>query len=350
MSSHINQLSDLTLKLDLLDLDAEFDRIVVESGVLDSEPLFEESTLIKQFGESPEGQALARFLHQTHKISNRASIRKHNMKQSNFSAQYKEHFDNLLIVECQKGWGAAIPNMQYMKSMWKFDRETDQATDGYKAPKDDRGLPFDIYYAITNSDGTVSVKHESRERMGALRTKDPRNPHNVLNLMEERLGTIRQLWFADQRDDPAVKSLPPEQLAGRRSRELGEPGASVERTKIYARRPGEETTGKMALPPGTTPEFAAITKKIMLLAPQMLRNIRKVLRRSGAEDTVLDHLDDVISDPAAIKSQVVYALAFFFRWNPASMKKMLTGTPEEKSTETKAAIDSVRSSLTIHFS
>lgn len=302
MTNEVQKIVKLRSTLELIELDADFDRIVEECATELRDALFETSTLLAQFGNTPEGEALARFLHDKERISNRAEFRKHDMKKLNFAEYFKTHFDNLVIVQCEKGWGAAVPNTNYMTKSWGWDKETDKAIirkeRGREVPPEkDRLLPYDIYYTEQDENGNVKVQSGQRDRMGALNNKDVRNPRNVLNLIVEKLGNIKQLWLADARDTKDVKDLPPERLAGRQSREIGTPGSSVERTKINARLSNKDAIDDEEL--STIKKEKLINRifpRVSKIGPQLVKNIRSRQRRQGADEATLEWLEELSYD------------------------------------------------------
>jgi len=368
--------------------------------LMECELLAESSTLMRQFGNDFAAQMLIKELHKQHKISDSANIEAHPMSQKNYSADFKQHPDNLLIVQCTKGWAAVVPNKNFMMTKWNWDfakgtPPTPRSGHGGK-PAETNDLPFQIFYVknayqpspidttgkpfeprpgsdqrgVTRQDKLqgpiekhrmgsrskigpsgaqlkqqkaeapkIQVQTVSNDRMGKIGSFDMRNPGNILNFIrfdifgtptgdpylnksgevvtdangrhrKEEPDNVVQIWRVEGREDPESFDVPPEMRMGQHGKEIAPSGASVERSKIMARRPGEELHPDDREKINLDKRVTAVATRVSRIVPLIARTMRIDARRAGADREVLNRAAEIVSlDPQEIAAKTTKYLS-----------------------------------------
>ena len=216
-------------RLDLIEFDALFEQEMRETGIFEEDDLLEASTLIQQFGDSDTGLALAKYLHEKYKVSNRAELVPFVHPTGNLDLMTaKQHYDNFTILKGPNGWAAFKPSEEYLRP--KLD-------DPKYKPSIDKSLVYIGIFSLKNQDDIIE-KEIIGTRGGSYAKKEKAEvtTPTIADQLKEYIGTKGiQVFRLLKRDDPEVATMDPELLSGQRSREVGPPGASVERRKIDVR-------------------------------------------------------------------------------------------------------------------
>lgn len=240
----------------------KFDEIVKEGLTLISESSeLEESSLSKLIGKQKGGQALVRWLHREHKLSNEAELEPVPFDKELLNTQFKSHPDDFVIVSASNGVAGIKPSEKHIKQR---EEEYRKAGKTYN-PAGDSTLPYQII-AFTDDGQQVdprllkpeqkSEKEKVKQRMGKLKGADLQNPDNIFALLQQQIGKLRTVWISGWRGfrgDP--ESIKPST-------------GSVERGKIQQR-------AERNAPPKDMPEDQAVTA--------IFKRVRPVLKKLAAQ-------------------------------------------------------------------
>lgn len=185
------------------------------------EQVLNESTLSRMIGKDPGGQALVRWLHAKHRLSNVANYEQHPFDQRMMWTEFKNHPDNFLILVGSSGVAGIKPYKD------DIDRGYKRAAKSGKTYNPSRDTS--LRYQIVAFRGDQQVDPEllrdpedverdkdptvMRARGGMIYRYDARNPNNIFDRIRENIGSIRYIYVAS---------------------------SAVEREKMQKRTPAEE--------------------------------------------------------------------------------------------------------------
>ena len=304
--SNVLNIQELRDRLDNIEDESIFEQSIVNSGIFEGwEDLNEGPTarqrkrfvgpkepggspLINAFGDDPAGTKLAKYLHDNYKVSDRANLQPFEHQTGNLDLMtFKTHYDNFTILKGPNGWAAIKPKTEYLRP--KLEKEP-----GYN-PSTDRNQ---IYIGVFSlySRGDVIVKQITGSRGGSYSKKEKAEvtTPTIADQLKEFIGNkgIKVYRLMD-RDDPSVTGLPPEQLSGRRSRDIGPRGASVQRSKVDAR-----TAYQSSQNPDTDAIIIKLSDRLFRLAPDVLASMPRRLRKAGIDSTTNRKFQEVESNPS----------------------------------------------------
>jgi len=178
---------------------------------LDENELVDESTLSRLIGKQAGGQALVKWLHRKHKLSNEAELEPVKFNMELLWTQFKKNPDDFVIVSGTNGVAGIKPSEKHIKDMTKFKASKGQSYN----PSGDSTMPYQIVAftdngeqvdpallraapdadadepAVRDPDPTVQ-----RMRMGKTIGSDLLNPNNTMRLLQDQIGTFKTVWIA----------------------------------------------------------------------------------------------------------------------------------------------------------
>lgn len=349
MTSLAQQIRELSLKLEGIEQDADFDAEI--SSLLEN-IILDESTLMQLAGQDPAGRNLAKYLHRFHKFSNTANLQPWPKKDQPDWNDFKEFADNVLVIQAENGWAFYKPVSETQRTQgYGIDTVTKQ---GYRA---NNAQDSEFYIAFNNGkimtdtdiDAEVSKLDSDRTRVRGGAGAEPRKSDqfyrqgtrrggksataldkrgaNMFDTVKSLVGAIKNVWMAREREDLsafhssrssiendiiAKLGLDPDRnnwryndkLAFRKALDrsgvslgsgkigkqvFGKPGASVEPNKMNQRRPEEAMSDEERL-----------TTRLHKLVPELFRQARIILKRSGGSQEKMDRMksasDTIIAD------------------------------------------------------
>ena len=350
MTSLAQQIRELSLKLEGIEQDAEFDAEI--SSLLESFVL-EESTLMQLAGQDPAGRNLAKYLHRFHKFSNTAELVPWPKKDQPDWNDFKEFADNVLVIQADKGWAFYKPVSETQRTQgYGIDTVAKQ---GYKA---NNTQDSEFYIAFNNGkimtdadiDAEVAKLDSDRSRVRGAPDATPRQSDqfyrqgirrggksataldkrgtNMFDTVKNLVGAIENVWMAREREDLSTfhstrtsiendiiskLGLDPDRnnwkwqdkqafrkALDRSGVSLGsgkigkqvfnKPGASVEPNKMNQRRPEEAMSDK-----------ERFTSRLHKLVPELFRQARIILKRNGGSSEKMNRIksanDAIMADP-----------------------------------------------------
>lgn len=350
MTSLAQQIRELSLRLEGIEQDADFDAEI--SSLLEG-IILDESTLMQLVGTAPAGRNLAKYLHRFHKFSDTADLKPWPKKDQPDWNDFKEFADNVLLIQAERGWAFYKPVSETQRTQG-YGLDT-VAKQGYKANNQQDSefyVAFDNGKVLkdqeidaevekldanrTRTRGGVSAEprqsdqfyRQGTRRGGKSATAQDKRGANMFDTVKQLVGAIENVWMAREREDlsnlTATRSgiedqiiaqlgLDPDRSTWRYdakqafrkaldrsgvslgSGKIGKqvfskPGASIEPNKMNQRRPEEAMTDK-----------ERFTTRIHKLTPEIYRQARIVLKRAGGDATKMEKLkaemDGVTSDP-----------------------------------------------------
>jgi hypothetical protein len=261
------------------------------------------SPLLSAFGKTEAAINLAQYLHNVYHVSNRARLEPYTHKTGNLDLmQFKVHYDNFTILKSPNGWAA-------MKPLTPRERlEKDPNYD----PSVDKNIVYVGVFSLHNGDD-IFVKTIKSTRGGSYskREKAEVKTATVADMIKDfGIGNKGiEVFRLMERDAPGTEYIPPEQFSGRRSKNIGEPGASVQRTKVDAR-----AAKNASLNPDTDALLDRISGRLFKVAPNIVASMPRRLRRAGMDPSSNRKIQAVQSDinfPAfkeAWKNSVIHAI------------------------------------------
>lgn len=251
----------------------KFDEIVKEGLKLISESReLEESTLSRLIGKQKGGQALVRWLHREHKLSNEAELEPVPFDKELLNTQFKSHPDDFVIVSAANGVAGIKPSEKHIRQK---EAEYSKAGKTYN-PAGDSTLPYQII-AFTDDGQQVdprllkpeqkSEKEKIKQRMGKLKGSDLQNPDNIFALLQQQIGSLRTVWISGWRGfrgDP--ESIKPST-------------GSVERGKIKQRSERNAPPKDMEENEAVTAIFNRVRPVLKKLAAQAESTIKRRIQR-----------------------------------------------------------------------
>jgi hypothetical protein len=316
--SNILKIQDLRDRLDTIELDSIFEQSIIDSGIFqDWEDLNEAhmsarqrrrfvgpkepggSPLINAFGDDPAGTKLAKYLHANYKVSDRANLVPFEHQTGNLDLMtFKMHYDNFTILKGPDGWAAIKPKTEYLRPKLEKDPKYNPSTDRDQ-------IYIGVFSLYNGSD--VVVKQITGSRGGSYSKKEKAEvtTPTIADQLKEFIGSkgIKVYRLMD-REDPSVTGLPPEQLSGRRSRDIGPRGASVQRSKVDARSAYQTSQN-----PDTETLLDKLADRLFRLSPNVLSTMPRRLRKAGIDITTNRKFQAVEANP--------YLLDFRELWDDA---------------------------------
>lgn len=175
------------------------------------EAFIEESSLSRLIGKQKGGQRLVQWLHRKHKLSNDADLQPAPFSERVLWKEYKRNPDNFIIVSGSNGVAGIKPSEKDIKAKQEIARKKNKPYD----PGGDSTLKYQII-AFTDDGAQVdpellrapvdpNAEPEVRDvdptiinaRMGKIHGKDMQNPNNVFNLLADQIGTLRNVYIAN---------------------------------------------------------------------------------------------------------------------------------------------------------
>ena len=222
--------------------DEEINEILKKMELEESQEL-DESSLSRLIGKQPGGQALVKWLHRKHKLSNEAELEPVSFNKTLLWTQFKKNPDDFVIVSGQNGVAGIKPSEKHIERMTALKAKKGETYN----PARDSTLPYQII-AFKDSGEQVNPEllrprpeageePEERDvdptvikaRMGVNIGKDIQNTNNTFALLNDQIGPITTVWitgFTGYRGDTEVE----------------EPSGSVEREKMAKRAELKKTT------------------------------------------------------------------------------------------------------------
>lgn len=154
-----------------------------------------ESTLSKQIGGYPGGQALVRHLHRQHLLSNDAEYEEQALNQRVMWKQFKNDPDNFLIVVCKKGVAGVKPDPEHIRRGYeeaaKKGREYNPATDTSLLYRVISYTANNEFVQIAGQKQDAQMHPELMKARGGLPFGgDFRNPNNIFKQITDELGGL----------------------------------------------------------------------------------------------------------------------------------------------------------------
>lgn len=349
MTSLAQQIRELSLKLEGIEQDADFDAEI--SSLLES-IILDESTLMQLAGQDPAGRNLAKYLHRFHKFSNTADLVPWPKKDQPDWNDFKEFADNVLLIQAERGWAFYKPVSETQRTQG-YGLDT-VAKQGYKANNTQDSefyIAFDNGKIMTDADIDAEINNLDTDRSrtrgapsatarqsdqfyrqgirrgGKSATALDKRGVNMFDTVKQLVGAIENVWMARGREDLSTfhktradleaniidqLGLSPDRATwqwndkqafrkalDRSGVSLGsgkigkqafnKPGASVEPNKMNQRRPEEAMTDK-----------ERFSTRLHKLAPELYRQARIIAKRNGAAADKMARLksemDEVVSD------------------------------------------------------
>ena len=349
MTSLAQQIRELSLKLEGIEQDADFDAEI--SSLLEG-IILDESTLMQLAGQDPAGRNLAKYLHRFHKFSDTADLAPWPKKDQPDWNDFKEFADNVLLIQAERGWAFYKPVSETQRQQG-YGLDT-VAKQGYKA---NNTQDSEFYIAFNNgkimTDADIDAEIEKLDtdrtrtrgfpdatarqsdqfyrqgirRGGKSATALDKRGVNMFDTVKQLVGAIENVWMARGREDlsklhstrAGLEANIIDQLGLDKDRStwnysdkqafrkaldrsgvsLGsgkigkqvfdKPGASVEPNKMNQRRPEEAMT-----------DMERFTTRLHKLAPELYRQARIIAKRNGASSQKMGELktemDNVVSD------------------------------------------------------
>lgn len=325
--SDINLIKNLKNKLTVLEDDAIFEQEIRSTGIFEElDFIFEGSPLLAQFGRDPLGARLAKYLHNKHLVSDRAKLEpyqhvKHPAVTNMELEDFKTHYDNFIIMHGPDGWAAAKPKEDYLKSklgtMVPVIRNRKRVGTKPYDPSTDQDLPY-VMYASLKGQNDIVIHEFTATRGGRYGHREkkyelghPRAGEYMPNFADEMKKFVAksmidngdypgpkdvQVYRMLDREDPSMASIPPERFSGRRSRKLGAPGASVERSKIAAR---EKLRGV-----GADEISQQIADRLLKVAPKVLSKVAAIFYSEEGDltpkfEAMQDGIENALANPGS---------------------------------------------------
>lgn len=289
--SDILNIQSLKNKLDAIEENSIFAQEIAATGIFESwEDLTEAPTarqrkrfvgpkkpetgspLLNTFGKTEAAINLAKYLHNVYHVSDRAKIVPYTHKTGNLDLmQFKVHYDNFTILKSPNGWAAMKP----LTSREKLEKDPDYN------PSVDKSIVYVGVFSLHNGDD-VFVKTIKSTRGGSYskREKAEVTTPTVADMIKDfGIGNKGiEVFRLMDRDAPGTENIPPEQFSGRRSKNIGEPGASVQRTKIDAR-----AAASSSMNPDTDALLDRVSGRLFKIAPNIVGAMPRRLRRAGLD-------------------------------------------------------------------
>lgn len=348
MTSLAQQIRELSLRLEGIEQDADFD---TEISALLENIVLDESTLMQLAGQDPAGRNLAKYLHRFHKFSNTAELTPWPKKDQPDWNLFKEFADNVLVIQAENGWAFYKPVSETQRQQnYGIDSVAKQ---GYKA---NNTQDSEFYIAFNNGkimtdaeiDAEVTKLDSDRTRVRGGPSAEPRKSDqfyrqgtrrggksataldkrgvNMFDTVKGLVGAIKNVWMAREREDLSnfmstragiendiitKLGLNPdkstwgysEKSAFRKALDrsgvslgsgkigkqvFNKPGASVEPNKMNQRRPEEVMSDR-----------ERFTTRLHKLAPELFRQARIIVKRSGG---TTDKMSSIKTDADAISA------------------------------------------------
>jgi len=348
MTSLAQQIRELSLRLEGIEQDADFD---TEISALLENIVLDESTLMQLAGQDPAGRNLAKYLHRFHKFSNTADLKPWPKKDQPDWNDFKEFADNVLVIQAENGWAFYKPVSETQRQQgYGIDSVAKQ---GFKA---NNTQDSEFYIAFNNGkimtdadiDAEVDKLDSDRTRVRGGPSAEPRKSDqfyrqgirrggksataldkrgvNMFDTVKGLVGAIKNVWMAREREDlsnfmSARSSVENDIIAklglsadkstwgyadkakfrkaldrsgvslgsGRIGKQVfNKPGASVEPNKMNQRRPEEAMSDK-----------ERFTTRLHKLAPELFRQARIIVKRSGG---TTDKMSSIKTDADAISA------------------------------------------------
>lgn len=236
------------------------------------ESLIQESTLSRAIGGTPGGQALVRWMHDRHKVSNVADWQAQPFDQRIMWTEFKNHPDQFLIISGTRGVAGIKPNESDFAKGEASARKRGKVYD----PSKDTTMRYQIVAfredeqvdpELLRSPADVDREADPtimKARGGLPHKRDPEVADNIFDRLREQIGSLQAIYIAKGRFTPGHGQ---EKEIGR-GKTAGIPIATaqggIERDKIKSRVPA---------PP---PEFNSSQA-----LSDMLKRVRPVLNKLG---------------------------------------------------------------------
>lgn len=319
-------------RLDLIEEDASFEQEMRETGIFEEAELLEASTLIQQFGDSDTGLALAKYLHDVYKVSNRAELVPFTHPTGNLDLmQFKTHYDNFTLLKGPNGWAAFKPDEKYLRSLL--------GTSGYN-PSKDRNLVYIGIFSLKDRDD-IFEKEIRGTRGGSYAKKEKAEvtTPTIADQLKEYIGSKGiEVFRLMNRDDPELATMSPELFSGKRSTDIGSPGASVERTKIDVRKRKKEESSVEAI-------IDRLTTRISRIIPNINKQVfykryAKIESDMDKQDKFKKEISKFVSNRDELKDvlEEVFTDDKFLRTVASEIQSYRSANPNDKATDTDVAI------------
>jgi hypothetical protein len=308
--SDILNIQSLRDRLDNIELDSIFEQEIAATGIFENwEDLAEAPTprqlarrskqftgprepggspLINAFGKDIAGVKLAKYLHDNYQVSDRAQLQPFEHPSGNLDLMtFKTHYDNFTILKGPGGWAAIKPKTAYLRP--KLEKEP-----GYNPSTDRNQVYIGVFSLYDGSD--VFVKEITGSRGGAYSKREKKEvttPTIADQLKDAGIGDkgIKVYRLMD-RDAPSTADIPPEQMSGRRSKDIGGRGASVQRAKVDAR-----TAYKASMNPDTEALLGRLSDRLFKISSNVVAAIPRRLRKAGLDPDTNRKLQAVENNP-----------------------------------------------------
>lgn len=307
--SDIFNIQNLRNKLDSIELDSIFEQEIAATGIFEDWDDLEEgptarqrkrfvgpkepggSPLINAFGKDTAGVKLAKHLHDKFQVSDRARLEPFEHPSGNLDLMtFKTHYDNFTILKGPGGWAAIKPKTEYLRP------RLDANNPNYNPSKDRDIVYIGVFSLYNGSD--VFVKEITGTRGGAYSKREKKEvttPTIADQLKDMGIGDkgIKVYRLMD-RDEPAMSQVPPEKFSGRRSRDIGVRGASVQRAKSDAR-----ANLQKSMNPDTTVLAQRVADRLFRVAPNVIGVLPRRLRRQGIDADTNTKYQNISNNPSS---------------------------------------------------